>query len=272
MNSPMFDEKISFLNHFILELVNEYRMGNIDSWDVLDEKVKSFFTVERLNQTESLVSGWIKMASYSDGITLTHVMCVFMGALMLPEYESLTEEEKQLSKWVVLLHDVEKIHVRGQKDTMHAFKSGVHVAKILPSFGFSVTEKYDDLIDAWSELTLQAFTMTTADGPPKPNNQKLPEILNGIDELFGENTHASLITKVVLLHISVDVDPFYPTPSALTDDEIKRFISPKMFPVLKVMLLGDNEGWSMFEPETSRKRQRDDALKAFHKIEKIIKI
>lgn len=271
MNFPMFDQKVSFLNLFILDLVNEYRMGEINLWDILDKKVKSFFTAQLLAQTESLVPGWIKMTSYSDGITLTHVMCVFLGVLMLPEYEALTEEEKQLIKWVVLLHDVEKFHIREKKDTMHAFKSGVHAAKILPSLGFSVTDKYADLIDSWSSLTLQAFTMPEENTSPKPDNQKLPEILNGIDEMFGENTPASLITKVVLLHISLDVDLFYPTPAALTDDEIKLFISPTMFPVLKVMLLGDNEGWSMFEPET-RKRQRDDALKACKKFEKIINI
>jgi hypothetical protein len=271
MNFPTFDQKASFLNIFLLDLVNEHRMGEINSWDVLDKKVKSFFTAERLHQTESLVPGWIKMTSYSDGITLTHVMCVFLGIIMLPEYEALTEEEQQLSKWVVLLHDVEKFHIRGKKDTMHAFKSGVNAAKILPSLGFSVTNKYANLIDSWSSLTLQAFTIPEENASPKPDNQKLPEILSGIDQLFGENSPASLIIKVVLLHISLDVDPFYPTPAPLKDDEIKRFISPNMFPVLKVMLLGDSEGWSMFEPE-SRKRQRDGALNAFQKIEKIIKI
>lgn len=269
MNFPIFDEKLSFLNLFLIDLVNEYRMGKIDSWEVLDEKVKSFFTTERLKQTEALVPNWIKMTSYSDGITLTHVMCVFLGVLMLPEYETLTEEEKGLIKWIILLHDVEKFHIRGKKDTMHAFKSGVHAAKILPSLGFPVTDKYTETIDSWSSLTLQAFTTPDKDGAPKPDNKKLPEILHGIDQMFGENTPASLITKVVLLHISLDVDPFYPTPAALTDDEIKRFVSPTMFPVLKVMLLGDNEGWSMFDAET-RKRQRDDALNACLKFEKMI--
>lgn len=269
MNSPFFDEIFSSLNLFLLDLVNEYRMGKLDSWDVLDEKVKSFFTAERLNQTETLVAGWKKMASYSDGITLTHVMCVFLGVLMLPEYEFLTEEEKQLVKWIVLLHDVDKFHIRGKKDTMHAFKSGVHAAQILPSLGFPVTDKYAGLIESWSLFTLQAFTMPNENASPKPDNQKLPKILNDIDELFGENTSANLITKVVLLHISLDVDPFYPTPAALTNDEIKRFISPKMFPLMKVMLLGDNEGWSMFDSEI-RNRQRNDTLQACLKFEKMI--
>jgi hypothetical protein len=35
------------------------------------------------------------------------------------------------------------------------------------------------------------------------------------------------------------------------------------------MMMGDNEGWSLFEPE-NRKRQYKDAVKAFQEVEKII--
>lgn len=53
MSTPIFDEKLSFLNRFILELVGEYQAGKINSWEALDEKVKSFFTPERMNQIDS---------------------------------------------------------------------------------------------------------------------------------------------------------------------------------------------------------------------------
>jgi len=269
MNLPAFDDRLPFLNQFILALVNGYHAGRIDSWDALDEKVKAFFTPERMEQTESLVPGWKKMTSYSNGITRTHVMCVFLGVFMLPEFEALTHAEQQTAKWIVLLHDADKIHLRGKKDAMHAFRSGVVAAKILPSFGFPVTDKYHDLIQIWSELTLNAFIVRDDDATPKPDNQKLPEILSGIDQLFGLDAPASLIAKVVLLHISLDVDPFYPTPAPLTDEEIKRFITPTLLPLMKVMMMGDNEGWSLFDPDT-RQRQKRDALTAFQKFYKII--
>ena len=268
MNFPAFDDSLPFLNQFILGLVDEYRTGRIDSWDALDERVKAFFTPERMEQMEARVPGWRKMAFYSDGITLTHVMCVFLGVFIMPEFQALTPEEQQLAKWIVLFHDVDKFHIRGKKDTMHAFRSGVVTAKTLPTFGFPVTGKYHVLIHAWSELTLSAFTVHDDAGAPKPDNQKLPEILNGVDQLFGENSPASLITKVVLLHISLSVDPLYPTPAPLTEVEIKRFITPTLLPLLKVMMMGDNEGWSLFEPET-RQRQRKDTLTAFREVKKI---
>jgi hypothetical protein len=272
MNSPQafppFDETFSDLNGFLLKLVNTYEAGEIRSWDELDGQVKAYFTSEKMEQMESRVAGWKTMASYTEGITLVHIMCVFLGMLILPEFQALTPVQKQLAKWIVLLHDIAKFHIRGKKDTMHAFRSGIQAAHLLPRFDFPAREHYHERIGYWSDYTAQAFL--PGDGiAPKPDNQKLPDILIGIDNLFGKDTPAALITKTVLLHISLDVDHLYPTPAALTEDEIKRFISPNLLPLLKVMMLSDNEGWSLFDPET-RARQRKEALEAFQKVETII--
>jgi len=266
---PSFNGTFPFLNQFILDLVDAHRTGEIKSWDDLDERVKKIFTPERMEQTEKLVPGWIKMASYSDGITLTHVTCVFLGVYMLPEFQSLTPEQQQMAKWIVMFHDLDKFHIRGKRDTMHGFRSGILAAHTLPTLGFPITGKYHDLLGSWSELTLHASIERSRDTAPTPDNQKLPEILAGIDQLFGENTPASLITKTVLLHISLSIDPFYPTPAPLTDAEIKRFITPDLIPLLKVMMMGDNEGWSLFDPEV-RKRQYKDTREAFEKVQGLI--
>jgi hypothetical protein len=122
---PVFEDYFSDLNQFMLQLVKAYEEGKIISWEDLEKKVKGFFTPERMAQMESRVPGWQKMASYCDGITLVHVISVFLGLFMLPEFQRLTPEQKQLAKWIVLLHDVDKFHIRGKKDTMHAFRSAV---------------------------------------------------------------------------------------------------------------------------------------------------
>lgn len=266
---PSFDETLPFLNQFILELVDGYRTEEIKSWDDLDERVKNFFTTERMKLTEKLVPGWIKMASYSDGITLTHVICVFLGVYMLPEFQALTSEQQQIAKWIVMFHDLDKFHIRGKKDTMHAFRSGVLTAQTLPILGFPITEQYNGLLGSWRELTLHANIESPSDIASIPDNQKLPEILMGIDQLFGRNAPASLITKTVLLHISLSVDPHYPTPAPLTDTEVKHFISPKLLPLLRVMMMGDNDGWSLFDTEI-RKRQYEDAIEAFEKVRRLV--
>jgi hypothetical protein len=266
---PLFDEYFSDLNQFIMELVQDSEAEHLKSWDDLDKKVKAFFTPERMEQMESQVPGWKKMSSYSDGITLVHVMCVFLGLVMLPEFQRLTPEQKQLAKWIVLFHDIDKVHIPGKKDTMHAFRSGAETAKALPNFGFPTRPHFHERIQYWSEYTAQAFILRDGDTTPKPDNRKLPGILIGIDNLFGKDTPATLITKTALLHISLHIDPFYPTPSALTEEEIQRHINRNLLPLLKAMMLADNEGWSLFEPETRAQRNRD-ALQAFEKIEQII--
>jgi len=266
---PSFDLKFKELSQFILTLVEDYSIKRINSWGDLDKRVKSFFTHERMDEIEKLVPGWKKMASFSDGITLTHVTCVFFGLCMLPEYQKLSSKKQQLAKWIVLFHDIDKFHIRGKKDTMHAFRSGAVAANILPKIGFHPSEKYKELIQSWSEFTINAFTIENEDTSPKPDNRKLPKILSGVEQLFGKNTPPTLIIKTVLLHISLNVDIFYPTPSPLTDDETKCFLGPALFPLLKVMMLADNEGWALFDAK-DRARQRHDTLKVFDRVESLI--
>jgi hypothetical protein len=266
---PVFEDCFTDLDQFISALVQAHQAGHLGSWDDLDKKVRAYFTPERMEQMESLAPGWKKMASYSDGITLVHVMCVFLGLVMLPKFQVLSPQQKQLAKWIVLFHDLAKSHIPGKKDTMHAFRSGAETAKALPRFGFPTRPQFYERIGFWSEYASQAFILRDGDSTPKPDNRKLPGILIGIDNLFGRDTPAALITKTVLLHISLHIDPFYPTPSALTEEEIKRYIDHNMFPLLKAMMLADNEGWSLFDPETRAQRSRD-AMNAFAKIERLI--
>jgi hypothetical protein len=54
-STPLFDSLFPDLNNF------------------LDERVKSFFTSEMMGETESMVRGWKKMASFTDGILRRYV-------------------------------------------------------------------------------------------------------------------------------------------------------------------------------------------------------
>jgi hypothetical protein len=264
---PSFDDHFSDLDQFILSLVDSYRASNINSWEELETSVKVFFNPARMEQMETLVPGWRMMASYTEGITLVHVMCVFLGMYMLPEYKQLTAKDQDLMKWIILFHDSAKIHIEGKKDAMHAFRSAVLAANTLPKLGFRTTENYLGLINSWSESTIRACT--TGPHGSLPDNQKLPEILAGMSQLFGSHTAAILILKAVLLHISLPVDAMYPTPAPLTEAEIRAYVDDDLFPLLRVMMLADNEGWSMFHPET-RTRQRIDTLAAFEEVRKLI--
>lgn len=257
---PQFDTHLPFFDRFIQDLVGEFQTGHLSTWEELETRCDLFYTSEVMDAIEEKAPGWKMMSSYTGGITRTHVTCVFLGMYMLKQFQSLSAEEKQIAKWIILFHDIGKFHIQGKKDTLHAIKSAVIAAKSLPGLGFPATGGYQALIENWSANSLEAYI--PEEHILKPDNRKLPEILSGIDELFGGHSPASVIVKVILLHISLAVDKNYPTPSPLTDHEVKMMIDPQWLPLLIVMYLADNDGWSLFHPEIRDQQQRD-ALEAF---------
>lgn len=261
---PAFDDCFPDLNQFILKLVQAYETGSIKTWDDLEDRVNTFLTPNRIEQ----MPGWQKMASYSEGVTLVHVIGVFLGLFMLPEFQSLTPEQKQIAKWIVLFHDVEKEIRKGKRDPIHGFRSAASTAKHLPDFEFPIAPEYDDLIASWSQLTRSAVKSSREYSEPIQDNDKLPEILAGIERMFGEDTPAALIVKSVLLHMSINVVIDWPQAAPLTEAEIKTYVGKNLAPLLKVMMLADNEGWVLFSLE--REQQRKDTLEVFQRIEKMI--
>lgn len=265
---PSFEKRLPFLDQFILELVEEYHTEKINSWEELDREVKAFFTAERMAEMEVPVPGWKKMAAYGDGITLTHVMCVFLGLYRMPEFLDLTEEQQEIMKWVILFHDVEKEPQAGKRDHGHAFRSAVGAARTLPSLGFPFMPEYDSIIDEWDQFTRSAMTKLEYSSDDVQDNDKLPEILLGIGRMFGRHTPADLIIRTILLHLSVNMKE-WPPPNPLSQEQVKRCIDHDLMPLLRVMNLADNDGWTLFDPAVNE-RQRLDVIEEFEKIEKII--
>ena len=271
MNSPTefpsFDAHLSDMNQFISELVETYKAGKIESWNDLEESVSLFFTPEKMEEMETTIPGWHKMASYGEGVTLVHVMCVFLGLYMMPEFLSMTKVQQQLMKWVILLHDVEKEPQEGKRDHAHAFRSAVTAARILPRLGFPITAEYDSLISEWSEFTSSAITKPENSLDIIQDNCKLPEILSGIERMFGYHTPVALIIKTILFHLSVNMK-LWPPAAPLNDEEVIKYFDSELVLMLRVMNLGDGEGWSMFHE--SREPLRYDTLRTFKEMERLI--
>lgn len=265
---PSFDDRFPDLNQFILKIVDSYNAGKIKSWDDLGEKVDEFFTPQRTAEMERCVPHWHKMASYATGRTLVHVMCVFLGMFQMPEFQLMSEIQQQMMKWVILLHDLEKEVPDSKRDHCHAFRSAVTAARLLPTFGFVTTPDYGIILDPWSEFTASATTHLEGSSEKYQDNSKIPEIINGIEGMFGIHTPATLIIKTVLFHLSVNMD-LWPPPTPLSDEETQCYFDRDLLPLLEVMNLGDGEGWSMFEP-SARDQLRADTLHVFEKLEKLI--
>ena len=268
---PTFDDCFPELNEFILDLVQAFQAGRLESWDDLKEKADAFFTPQKMEEIESLAPGWQKMSSYRSGVTLTHVMGVFLGLFMLPEFRSLSKKQQQLAKWIVLFHDLEKEFASGagERDKTHAFRSAVTAARQLPHLGFAVSSEYEHLISSWSQLTGAAIRSSAEPSVNIQDNRKLLEILTGIERMFGEGMPATLIVKTVLLHMSITVLAEWPQAAPLTEAEMQKYVNGDLFPLLRVMMLSDNEGWVMFDPN-ERSKQRNETLAVFQRIEQVI--
>ncbi len=265
---PSFGSRLAELNQFLPGLAADYQAGRITAWASLDARVKTFFTMERMDSMEAIVPGWHKMASYSSGVTLTHVMCVFLGLLLLPEFASLAPEQQELLKWMVLFHDLEKEVEDGERDARHGFRSAVAAARQLPHLGFAVTTEYDASITSWSRFAYSAMKISASCGDIIQDNEKLPGILAGVERMFGAGTAAELIVKGTLLHMSITILGAWPQAAPLTEVEVRDYIGSDLVSLLRVLMLADNDGWVLFD--AVREQQRIETLAAFERIGQII--
>lgn len=264
----VFDEQFPKLHQFILELADQHAAGQINSWDDLAIRVHTFFTDKQVDGMESLVPHWRKMSSYANGLTLVHVVCVFMGLYRMPEFLQMSPRQQQIMKWVILLHDVEKELPDGKRDHGHAFRSTVGAARTLPRLGFATTPEYKAVLDEWDAFTRSALTLREDTMEVIQDNHKLPQIVDGIERMFGDGTATSLILKTILFHLSVDMN-FWPPPSPLTTEQVKLYVDSDLLPLLRIMTLGDNDGWNMFEPDF-REQGRMDTLQVFEQMKTLI--
>jgi hypothetical protein len=252
---------------FVSDLAQDYESGHIPSWQTLDEKVHAFFSPDMLDEVNAIAPGWREMSSYDDGVTLVHVMCVFTGLLTSPEYHHALRAQQELMKWIVLFHDLAKEVRNGQRDFTHAFRSAAKTGAILPRVGFAATAEYGSLIDGWIVFTDRAITKRSKTPPVRiQDNSKLSEILDGIERLFGHTSPATLIVKTVLLHLSINVLKEWPQPAPLTETEIRQYVDAELFPLVRMMMLADNDGWALFDQAT-KERYRQETLAVFGELE-----
>ena len=259
---PLLEDHLPEMMGFVAGLLQEYRMGGIQSWGEMAERVHAFFTPEVLAEVDAVAPGWREMSCYVDGLTLVHVLCVFTGLLTCPEYENASAAQQALMKWIVLCHDIAKVVRSGQRDHTHSFRSAATTGAILQRVGFPVTAEYDRLFDEWFELVNTASTQRAGMTDPIQDNRKLPAIIGGIEQIFGHNSPAALIVKAVLLHTSITVVAEWPQVAPLTDSETSDYVDAELFPLLKMMMLADSDGWTLFDPP-SRESFRQQTLAVF---------
>ena len=186
LSFPRFVDQLPELAVFLPELVQSFYAGEFPSWERMAERVHDFFTPARSAEMEAVAPGWGEMASYAEGVTLAHVMCVFTGLLSSPEYQSASMAQQALMQWIVLFHDIAKVVEEGRRDYTHSFRSAARAAAALPRLGFPTSPEFGREFDKWFALTHAAQTTQAASGEIIQDNRQLPAILTGIERLFGE--------------------------------------------------------------------------------------
>ena len=125
------------------------------------------------------------------------------------------------------------------------------------------------VLDPWTQRVLGA-SVAALDGKGLiQDNRALPEILSGIDDLFGTDTAAALIVQAVLLHQSLNVVPEWPNPGSLTEAEQTRCVRPALLPLLEAMMLVDSDAWQLFDP-TSKTKFRQGTLSVFANVRQLV--
>ena len=256
------EDRLPSLLEFVRSLARQIESGELNDGAVLVARIREFFTAQQMAATEQVAPGWTDMAAYADGATLHHVTQVMIALQLLPEYRQASGSLQALMEWTVIYHDLGKQVIAGQRDSLHAFRSGTMAARTLPGLGFPTLDAYPERLERWSRLVLAA-SVATPDGKGLiQDNRALPEILSGIEQMFGRGSAAALIVQAVLLHQSLNVVPEWPNPGSLTDAEIPACIRPELLPLLEGLMLVDSDAWQLFEPE-SKAKFRSSTLAVF---------
>ncbi|MBA7708414.1 hypothetical protein ES703_117312 [subsurface metagenome] len=266
---PSIGSSLPDMMDFVSVLAQDYRSGDIDSWKAIEDRVRSFFTPDTMAEVETVAPRWSDMACHADGSTLVHVMAVFTSLLLCPEFHQASRTQQELLKWIVFFHDIAKTPQKGQRDYTHGFRSAAMTAEVLPGIGFDAAPAYDNLIEDWVKLVNAAMTKQSETSFHIQDNRKLPKIIEGIGRLFGHSTPAALIIRTALLHVSVDVVEDWPQVAPLTDTEVKDYLDFELLPLLKVMMLVDNDSYTLFDKPT-KERYRRETLDVFTRLRSLL--
>jgi hypothetical protein len=262
---PQLGDRLPDLLEFVRALAGQIEAGQLKDGAALNQRFRDFYTSGRLHAIESVAPGWRDMAAAGEGATLNHITQALIALQLLPEYRQAQGPLRAMLEWTVLYHDVGKQVVAGQRDAVHAFRSATMAARALPGVGFPVTAAYPATIEPWTQRVLGA-AVTAPDGKGRiQDNRAVPEIVQGIERLFGADSAAALIVQAVLLHQSLNVVPEWPNPGSLADAEVATCIRPAVVPLLEAMMLVDSDAWQLFDV-ASKAKYRASTLAVFAEV------
>ena len=227
---PRLEENLPDLFEFVRTVALQIEAGELRDGDELVQRIRDFYTADRMDVIEMVAPGWRAMSAYADGATRNHVTQALIALQLLPEYRQAPRHLQALLEWSELFHDLGKQVISGQRDALHAFRGAAMAVRALPRLGFPTSDAYAAELDSWTRLVLGA-SIAAPDGKGLiQDNRALPEILQGLERLFGAGSAAEFIVQAVLLHQSLNVVPEWPNPGGLTEAELACCIRLALLP------------------------------------------
>jgi hypothetical protein len=241
---------------FVRQMATRYQQGEFNDYGAIEAQVNAFFTPAVSAQMAAKVPGWAEMTMYQQGRTQTHVVCVLITMYSLPEFKAASPLEKLQLEWIGLLHDIAKRPpAQGIREHIHAFTSAAAAAPILPLLGLPVTAAYPGIIFDWQELVRSASILQG--DMEYPDNTQLPDIMGGLDAMFGADRSAALIIKTILLHLSFSWIADWPSAAPLSDDEVRAYLDESVLAALIIMALMDTDAYALFDAPRREKYRRE---------------
>jgi hypothetical protein len=268
MAFPLIEHRLPELMSFIDDLSRAIELRNTASLSKAQQSITTFFDPEQLRKLESITGEWSELIDHDQGKTLTHVMLTMASLRFHPEFEESIPEEQNIIRWSLLFHDIAK-RSEGERDHTHAFRSAVVLARSLSLIGVDLPKSYFQHLHSWAELTLNATIQQTGSNQLIQDNQRIPEILSGLDLMLGTQAAAKTAIKLVLLHHSINHLNDWPQASALTDIQVSQLVDARLLPLIRIMILADSDGWELFNAHNCV-RYREETRSVFRHLQTIV--
>ena len=268
MAFPRIEQRLPELMAFIGDLSTAIDLRDTETLGKAEGSITSFFDLEQQQKLEAIAPGWSALIAHDQSKTLTHVMLAMASLRFYPEFEKSSPEEQNIVRWALLFHDIAK-RSEAERDLTHAFRSAVALCRSLSLIGVDLPASYFQNLHSWAELTLNATTRQTGSNQLIQNNQRIPEILAGLDMMLEGHAAARTAIKLVLLHHSINHLHDWPQASALTDDQVRHLFDDRLLQLIRIMMLADNDGWELFNANNCT-RYREETRTVFRHLHTLI--
>jgi hypothetical protein len=253
---------------FIDDLSLAIEQGDTATSSNAKQSVIAFLDASQLQKLEATAPGWSDSIDHDKAETFTHVVLAMASLKFHREFEESSPNERNAIRWALLFHDIAK-RSREVQDSTHAFRSAVVMARSLPLIGVELPTGYSQHIHGWAELTLGAVTQPAGRDVPIQDNQRIPEILAGLDLMLENHTCAKTAIKLVLLHHSINHLQDWPQASALTESQVSQLFDSRLLQLIRVMMLADSDGWELFNTPNCT-RYREETRTVFRRLQSLV--